>query len=72
MQEGRESKQVRAGKRTYFIDVETTKEAKRYLRITESRYKGESQERQRSSIVIFPEEVSDFVIAVSEMAAKLL
>ena len=72
MQEGRESKQVRAGNRTYFIDVETSKEGKRYLRITESRFKGEDQERERSSIVIFPEEAGDFVSAVSEMAAKLL
>jgi hypothetical protein len=71
MKEDRESRQVKAGSRTYFVDVETTREGKRYLRITESRFKGEGSERERQSIVVFPEEAEEFAQAVSEMAAKL-
>ncbi len=71
MQEGRESKQVRAGNRTYFIDIETSKEGKRYLRITESRFKGEGSKRERTSIAVFPQEADEFANAVFEMAAKL-
>lgn len=67
----RESKQIKAGSRTYFIDVEKTKEGKRYLRITESRFKGEGSERERNSIAIFPEEAKEFADAIAEMVAKL-
>ena len=66
-----ESKLIRAGKRTYFIDVEKTTKDKLYLRITESRFKGKGGERERNSIVIFPEEIKEFVSAVSELAQKL-
>ncbi|MHB8626378.1 MAG: DUF3276 family protein [Aggregatilineales bacterium] len=69
--EDRESKQIRAGSRTYFIDIEKTKEGKRYLRITESRFKGEGSDRERNSIVVFPEEAKEFVRVVSEMGAKI-
>jgi len=64
--------QVRAGSKTYFVDIETTKdEGKQYLRITESRFKGEGKDRERSSIVVFPEHVQEFANAVAQMVAKL-
>lgn len=66
-----ESKQVRSGNRTYFIDIETTSEGKRYLKITESRFKGSDQERQRSSILVFPEDAKELSDAISEMVKKL-
>ncbi len=71
VQEDRDSKQVRAGSRTYFIDVETMKDGKPYLRITVSRFKGKGSQRERNSIVVFREEANEFASAVSEMAAKL-
>ena len=67
----RESQQIRAGSRTYFIDVEQTKEGKPFLRLTESRFKGEGEERERSSIILFPESAEEFAAAVTEMVAKL-
>ncbi len=70
-QSNRESKQVRAGSRTYFIDIEEAKNGKRFLKITESRFKGEGSERERASIIVFPEEANAFAEAVSEMAEKL-
>ena len=71
---GKEQKtsiQVRAGSRTYFVDIETTTAGKRYLKITESRFKGEGSERERASIVVFPEHAKAFTQAVVELAAKL-
>ena|SRR5579859_4598584 len=67
----RDSIQVRDGKRTYFIDVEKTAEGKPYLRITESRFKGEGSERERSSIVIFQEKAEEFAEAVAKQSEKV-
>jgi hypothetical protein len=67
-----ESQQIRAGSRTYFVDIETMKgEGKRYLKITESRFKGDGKERERNTVIIFPEHVKDFIKVVSEMVGKL-
>ena len=66
-----DSKTVKAGSRTYFFDVKTTKDDKRYLVITESRFIGEGKDRQRSSIMVFPEDASEFADAVREMTGEL-
>ena len=73
MSNNRISKQVKAGSRTYFFDIEMAKTDtnRKYLKITESRFVGEGQERERTMIVVFPEHASEFVEAVSEMATKL-
>ena len=66
-----ESRQVKAGSRTYFLDVVKSQEGKEYLKITESRFKGESKERERSSVIVFPEHAQEFATAVAEVVAKL-
>jgi len=53
------------------FDVKETKGGKPYLVITESRFKGEGSERQRSSIVVFPEQVKEFTSALMEIAGDL-
>ena len=70
MNKRRDSKQIKAGGRTYFLDIEEKNEGKPYLRITESR-KGDKDEWKRNSIIVFPENADEFAEAVSEMAAKL-
>ena len=65
----RQSKQIKASGRTYFLDVEQTKEGKTYLKITESRKDGEGW--VRNSIILFPDDTDEFSQAVSEMASKL-
>ena len=70
MGEDRQSKQIKGSGRTYFLDVEKTRDGKPYLRITESR-KGEGDKFERNSINVFPEDAQEFAMAVSEMAAKL-
>ncbi len=66
-----DSVQIRAGKRTYFLDVARTNEQKPYLRITESRFTGEEGERERNTIFVFPEEAEQFAQAVAGMAARI-
>jgi uncharacterized protein DUF3276 len=70
MQDKQASKQLKAAGRTYFFDVEQTREGKAYLRITESR-KGKSDTFERNSINVFPGDATDFSQAVSEMIKEL-
>ena len=66
-----ESRTVKAGSKTYFLDVKETKDGKPYLVITESRFKGDSNERERRTIIVFQENAKEFAEAVSEMTDKL-
>ena len=70
MSDERESQQIKGSGRTYFFDVETTRDGKPYLRITESR-KGEGDKFERNSVLVFPEDAEEFSRTVSEMVAKL-
>jgi hypothetical protein len=60
---------VKAGARTYFLDLKETRDGKPYLVITESRFKGEDKERERTSIALFPENAQDFLQALQEMVS---
>ena len=71
MEDKNESKTVRAGSTTYFFDLKKTKEEKPYLLITQSRFKGENEERERVSIAVFPEQAEEFSNTIKEMTAKL-
>lgn len=62
---------VKAGSKTYFFDLKQTRDNKPYLLLTESRYKGEGEERERVSITIFPESAAPFGQAVAEMVSRL-
>jgi len=62
---------VKAGAITYFFDVKETKAGKPYLLITESRFKGEGEDRERKSIVVFQESVPDFANMVTEVASRI-
>lgn len=71
MNENDKGRAVRAGANTYFFDLKNTKDGKRFLVITQSRYKGEGQEHERSSIVVFPETPKDFLKAVNDSITKI-
>ena len=62
---------VKAGSITYFLDIKKTKQGKPFLVITESRFKGEGEDRERKAIVVFPESAKAFAKAVAEQAKKL-
>jgi hypothetical protein len=71
MAEQEDSITVKAGSKTYFFDLKQTRDNKPYLLITESRFKGEGEERERVSISIFPETAEAFGQAVTGMMARL-
>jgi hypothetical protein len=71
MADQNDSQIVKAGSKTYFFDLKETKEGQTYLTITESRYKGESQERERVSIAVFPDYAQEFLAATQAMIEKL-
>ena len=62
---------VKAGAITYFFDIKETKAGKPYLLITESRFKGEKEDRERKSIVVFQENVPGFANMVAEVAGRI-
>src|SRR5687768_5797478 len=71
MKNSRESTQIKAGSRTYFFDIKTTRDGKPYLVITESKFKREGADRERNFIMIFQEHSEEFAKVISEMVAKL-
>jgi hypothetical protein len=71
MADQNESRTVKAGAKTYFFDLKETKEGQPYLTITESRFKGEGEERERSSILVFSDHAQDFLEAAREMIEKI-
>ncbi len=71
MSKSADSKQIRAGSRTYFFDLEKTSEGKPYLRISETRYMGKDKKHERKSIHIFAENIAEFANVIAEMSKKI-
>ena len=65
------SEMLKAAGKTFFFDVKETREKKPYLVITESRLKGEGEKPERSSIMIFQENLGEFAEVVAKMAKKI-
>ncbi len=65
------STQIKAGSRTYFFDIKTTRDGKPFLVITESKFAREGTGRERNTIMVFPENADEFLRAIAEMVAKL-
>lgn len=62
------SKRVRAGKRTYFFDVKTTRANDYYLTITESKrkYKEDGFTYEKHKIFLYKEDFNKFLSALTE------
>lgn len=65
------SSKFRNGARTFYFDVNVASNDKRYLKITESRFVGEDEDRVRSSLVLFPENIQDFQNSLKEAVGYL-
>lgn len=65
------SSKFRVGGKTFFFDVNLASNNKKYLKVTESRFVGEGQDRVRNSVVLFPEDVRDFEKNLEEMIGYL-
>ncbi len=64
------STKFKAGNRTYFLDVKTTKYGDRYLKISESKRTGET-EFERHQIIVFNEGIDKLEEKVTEVAEKM-
>lgn len=62
---------LKCGKRTYFFDVNLASNNKKYLKITESRFVSDGQERKRNSMLLFPDDVINFQDRLNEMVGHL-
>lgn len=63
------SKSVRAGKRTYFFDVKSTKSSDQYLTITESKKIFDSENQfhfEKHKIFLYKEDFEKFIEGLSE------
>jgi len=62
------SKRVRAGKRTYFFDVKSTRSNDYYLTITESmrRFKDDGYVYEKHKIFLYKEDFDKFIEALKE------
>jgi len=69
--EEKKSEMLKASGKTFFFDIKETREKKPYLVITESRLKGEGEKPERSSIMIFEENLEEFAEVVAKMAQKM-
>ena len=66
------SSHIRFGKRTYFFDVNQKEgSTKKYLRITESQFQGEGNDRKYNSFILFAEDLTDFQKSLKEAAGSL-
>jgi len=61
------SERVRAGKRTYFFDVKSTRSNDYYLTITESkrRYKDDGYTYEKHKIFLYKEDFNKFIAALN-------
>ena len=65
------SSHIRFGKRTYFFDIKSSVNNKRFLKITESKFVEEGKDRQYNSFILFPENVADFQKYLKESVVAL-
>lgn len=65
------SSKFRIGNKTFFFDVNIASNESKYLKVTESRFMGEGQDRVRNSVVLFPKEVKDFQANLKDMIGYL-
>lgn len=66
------SKAVRAGKRTYFFDIKSTRGNDLYLTITESKRKSpDSQVFEKHKIFLYKEDFEKFSEGLQEVLAKI-
>jgi len=60
------SKRVKAGKRTYFVDVKSTQGNDFYITITESKKKFNGQGYVKHKIFLYKEDFNKFLIGLTE------
>jgi Protein of unknown function (DUF3276) len=70
--EGLYSKIIKAGERTYFVDVREARNKSRYLAISETRPSGNGEKKfSRSKVVVFPDHLAEFRTALDEAVGMM-
>jgi hypothetical protein len=64
------STMVRAGRTTYFVDIREARNGGKYLSISENRIDAD-EKRQRATVRVFGESISQFRQAIEDAAAAL-
>ena len=72
MEREKKSEMLKASAKTYFFDIKETREGKPYLIITESRLKGEGEKPERTSVMVFQENIEEFAGIVTKMAERVV
>ncbi|MBI2596463.1 DUF3276 family protein [Candidatus Daviesbacteria bacterium] len=62
---------LRAGRRTFFFDVNLAANNKKYLKVTQSAFVGEGDENKRNTFILFPEDIQNFQSRLSEAVGFL-
>lgn len=65
------SSTLKCGKRTFFFDIFLASNNKKYLKITESTFVNEAGGRKRNRMILFPEDVSNFLSQLDEIKKEL-
>jgi hypothetical protein len=67
------SSALKASGKTFFFDVYVASNEKRYLKVTESRLikDGDQQRSQRNSFILFPEDLQNFQLRLTEISGDL-
>lgn len=60
------SKAIKAGKRTYFFDVKSTRGQDFYVTITESKRNGDSESYQKHKLFLYKEDFDKFLEGLQE------
>jgi hypothetical protein len=71
MEINNEHEMLKASSRTYFFDIETAKNDKPYLKISESRINKETQEQTRNTIIVFEEDLFQFTGTFNTMSKRI-
>ncbi|GMT50022.1 MAG: hypothetical protein IEMM0008_1561 [bacterium] len=66
------SSRVRAGSRTYYLDIKVNSKNDNYLVISESKRVGEDNEKQRHRIMVFEEDIEKFSHSFFEIISYFL
>jgi len=60
------SAQVKAGVRTYFVDVLRAANGAKYLKLSESRRAKDDERHEHHRVIVFEEHIHDFIHAITE------
>ncbi len=71
MVKAQKSEQIKGSGSTYFLDIQEAKTGSKYLRITQSRKAEGEGEFERTSVVVFPEDVKEFGQKVAKILKEL-